>query len=912
MFKRLLAFGISLLLLFSTCTFTVSANIRGFREPIYEETSEWITADELEILNKLGVSQWSTVKDMGEKVYDVVTRWMLADYIAQVLGLGTNGQKDFETLFTDLSSEHQYYVQIEAVVQAGYMKGDPTGKFRPNEAVTAKEAAIVLLRVLGYEPYMKVRGENEAFKMTDVLDGIPLSDEILLPQLLKLIYNMLCAPVVQQTGFVDHGNGNLDIKLEINDAYIGFENFMGVKFESGVLDGIRGSTLLKSEDIVKDNNIMIAGIYYECEDDVTDLLGYKVKYFYREGRDGTRKIIHITKSDKNEEVILTNDELDNFSGGVYTYFDDNKERKIQISNTTRIIYNDVAEPLLDDAKFIPDFGTVTFIDNDGETGYDVIKIENYDVYIISGVNETDKRVYYKVGTQSQYVDFDNCDLFTLCNSSGEIALAQLRENSVLMVKRSSNKSKFDRVYAMMITATYKAVKPSSISMDDIVLNDKSYNIWDKITTKIEQGTAYDFFCIGNTVVAAVEVEDKSAKYAYLIEAESEGTLSSKLLLSMVDLSLEYSVAEVAERVVIDGIRYKQLSLQTLKNYLQSTASIYSNGYSMEYPIAQPVKLSLDKDGRVGKIDTFKYDQVEESKESLQYVVEMYGKKPMYEEYNTSLYNLAEGSTTNYTKLATSISGETTVFFVPFTKTNRNGFFSNKAQGNGRKYLTNGDTFTVDVLGFDENSSVPEVVVVYMDDESASISSWTRPSVIFDLSKELDEEGNINCIVHSYYENQTKTYICDESLYNQLSIGDVYIFKTNRLSEIVQWTKVQAINDPLPSKGARKFMRSSSATYGLSRQIGIYWGTLLNFDGSFAKVCQSFTNDPEGFDILDNVDNFFLKSSSGVYKYTEVRGRPKVEKVMMSEAVPYTSDPEKAAKVLVSVSFGLDCIYIIDK
>ena len=294
--KRIFAFGLALIMILSATSTAVFANIRGFREEIRYETNEWIDDNHLIVLSKLGISQWASVYDMGTKVNEKMARWYVADYVTKLVDVETSKPAEFEAMFRDLTSEHQYYGKIKGVVESGYMQGDPDGYFRPGEAITAREAATVMLRVLGYTPYMEAFGVDKALKKTGIMDGLELTDEMTHAQFLRMIYNALNSPAVKQEVFsTENGAMGYDVEHELDENYLGFEMLFGVVHERAVLNAVKGTTLERGGDFVKDGFISIAGIDYKYEADVSDLLGYNVDYFYKENG-GIRELIHLYKN----------------------------------------------------------------------------------------------------------------------------------------------------------------------------------------------------------------------------------------------------------------------------------------------------------------------------------------------------------------------------------------------------------------------------------------------------------------------------------------------------------------------------------------------------------------------------------------------------------------------------------------
>ena len=63
--------------------------------------------------------------------------------------------------FTDISESDWYYNDLTIAIHMGYIKGYVDKSFRPNRSITRQEAALVMNRILGYEPLHYYELEDE-------------------------------------------------------------------------------------------------------------------------------------------------------------------------------------------------------------------------------------------------------------------------------------------------------------------------------------------------------------------------------------------------------------------------------------------------------------------------------------------------------------------------------------------------------------------------------------------------------------------------------------------------------------------------------------------------------------------------------------------------------------------------------
>ena len=395
--KKLLAVLLSALMIFSAFNITVLGE--GFPEPEYEwsNTSEYITAEELSILYECGVVPWEQIKDMEGLDKQTISREYVAWYICKLTGTGMASVENYETLFMDVSSQNEFYGQIKAVVSAGFMQGDPDGEFRPNDPITSTEAATVLLRTLGYGPYIKVAGMNKALINTEILSGMEVKEKITHGEMLKMILNTLKSPAIKQEYLSILKDETVDIGYVLDDEYLGFQHLLGLINDTGVVNAIPGTTIEEPESSLKDGCLLIDNIEYRYSGDASVFLGYKVNFIYKKLSDKTKMLVHLSKSDRNEELVLSHKVIDDFSNGIYSYDDDNRTKRISFSSETRVIFNGIAYPGYNSnpGEMCPEFGTVTFINNDNDSSYEVVKIESYKFYLSVSAAKDSEQLFCK-------------------------------------------------------------------------------------------------------------------------------------------------------------------------------------------------------------------------------------------------------------------------------------------------------------------------------------------------------------------------------------------------------------------------------------------------------------------------------------------------------------------------------------
>jgi len=897
MHKRFLAGILSCLMVFSVFSTTIFANHYGFQEEFDYDTNEYVTNEEMFILNKVGISAWASIDEMGARHNEPITRAFMAWYIARMKKLPTNAPTEYETIFKDLSSEYKYYSQIKAVVDAGYMIGNSDGYFRPNDLITTREAAIVLLRVLGYQQYISVAGVDKALKETNILDNLELEDSITQAKLHRMFFNALNSPAIKSGSLTKYLNGEVDIEFIIDESYLGFEHLYGIKHEMGILDAVKGTTLETSGDFLKDGEIGISGLTYSYGEDVSVLLGYKVNYFYEE-KNEEKEIIYLYKSEGNEDFVLTHEDIEGFQNGVYTYVDGNKTKQVGLSKDTKVIFNGVANPSYSKEEMVPKFGSVTFINNDKDKDYELVKVESYEFFIASRIDEAGKKIYTETYDVTDVLDFNGVDSYAFFSIDAKIDFDRLKIGNLLSVRRSSPNSAYKSVVLKAQKATKTKVEISSVKEDTVVAGGVTYKLWDGLPIELKIGEYYNIYVLDDVVVAATEGDITDLEHAYLINYQTEDVpFADEAKIAAVNMNSEYVEYDVAKILYIDGV--KQTSLDGARNILMNSAT-YSRGKSDVYPLAQPVMFGFNGNGEVNKIETYADADgnmdVGENAALTQYTTDSYGLTTTAE-YNSVNPNLHTADAKNVSNISTSVK---TLFIPKDDRFELDSYATGSFLGN-TKYL-------LDISNRNDGSGVPEAIYIYEDQSIIDERiRWVYPCLVTELCTELDPDGEIQYVVKGYQQTSEVTMTCDKELFDRMDVGDLWFVFTNKNSHIISCLEAYTIKiSELETPG----LIVSMSSYIRPEKRGIVAGTLLANEGGFIKVCEAFPDENGNID-LNAFTEYYKTTNIQTFKYSVERGMPKIEKLNLNAAIPYSLDPENPSKVVLVLRSGVRQLIIFE-
>jgi len=925
--KRCIAIILSVFIVFSSLNLSVFAGFLYPETVTYENESEWLTSEQMDILYITGVSPWKTIADMQGKSEAIVSRAEAAWHICNLMKLGETVAQNDEALFRDLSSTHEYYGYIKAAVDAGLMLGGTDGFFRPNEAITAREAATVLVRALGYGPYIKMIGIDKAFLMTDIFDGVPMEGKITHPQMLRMMYNALKSQAIKSEDFRLLDDGTVDITYSIDSDYIGFQHILNLKYNVAVLDAIPGTTLVNVDTSRKDGVIGIAGNDYEYDGDATAFLGYLVNYIYQETDDGRRKVVYMSKSEKNKELVLTHNELDSFSNGTFVYEDGNNTKEISIKKGTRVVYNGLANPGYDDAELNPEFGTVTFINNDSDSDYDVVVVDSCDFYVSSTIVADEEKIYVKelkkntglgkpLVTRDTAISFKDVDLYEIWNKGQKVDLSRLKAEQLLVVRESSDNSVgFKKFLIEAMYATRPNAKIEYLNKESVGLGGEPIKFGEKFNGYFELGEAYNFYIYQDEIVFVTDVNASDLSLAYLINYQPfDEHFDIYAKVALIDLSdYTYQVYDMAEKFTIDGYSFSTDSdIKTgAPNALLSSATL-STG--TDGSVAQPVYVGFNKSGEINRIDTYAMD-ASNPEESLIRPVTAFDSTNNVFVSKPALYLNGKGlyydgnKIGQYEQLVATTNGAK-VIRIPLQDKDNPEFYRNGT------FSLRGTYSTLDFVGYDEEMKTSDYILWYYDSNAGDYFNGDDQCIVTGVSSQLDENGDLCDVIDVYRQGSSYTYTAESGVADELEIGDVWYFDVNASNHIRKHKKGLKISEETFEEG--KVIATDSTTY-LMDMKGILVGTAIKIEGSN----MTFTPDlRRGADMpqtsAGKVDatqvplDVFDISSAAVFKYTVVKGQPIVEKVTLNDIITFAVDQNQASTLVMNKSGAVRQLYIIQK
>lgn len=601
--KRITAFLIMLVMLMTSISVTYAENAEE-TAPVAETPIEILDTDEFHALYAMGF--------VGDELLNtdkntLVTRAQFTGWLFKLSGYTLTEYKASEIPFRDVSIVTPYYNEICTMYQMGIVNGTDPEMFSPDNHVTYAQACKLIIDVLGYRNYAEIKyGEfPEGYVMMagelDINDGVKnvvWNSELTAEDAVRMLYNGGMTSIVSFSGVDKFGNPTYktDDKtlFEKNDIY----------YKEGQMQS-SGVCSIKAEEAVEGITIIDDIRYVSADCDLTDLVGCKVKYFYRDDK-ASQKLLYAMADKRFSDILeLKANELaitsSAYSLNNIVYYKSNGETEdAKINKFAFVIYNNsrIGIPTVEDLKIKT--GSMRLVDNNDDEVYDIVIIEEYQNMFVRQVSSDNNTI---VGKYSKTLDLDSYENVTIISDGKEITKTDIGSNVLVSYIENREKTKITMyVVSDMHRGTIKSSRVSRgrtvLSIDEgeyrlsntyiKLQNDSAVYV---ISPAIGKEYIYYFDIAGE--IAEIQEAEETMQYALLMsvrpgEVYEDGDAYTRLL--MPDNRKVSGV--IKKKVTVNGDR------KTAAEFLADTRLKDLEG---EFKV-QIVQVAFNEEGILSKID----------------------------------------------------------------------------------------------------------------------------------------------------------------------------------------------------------------------------------------------------------------------------------------------------------------------
>ncbi len=493
--KRLTCLVVAFLLIMTTGTvFAAFSDV--------PETSPYSNA--VSALNQLGVI--TGYEDGTFKPDNDVTRAEFTAMLMRTLGAGSVGSTSSADLpFTDISDQDSdiswAIPNINTAYKNGIINGYPEDNtFRPNNNVLFEEAVKMIVCALGYgtgvnasvEPwyteYMAQARSIGILKSAQNLGAI--GSNASRACIAQMLYDSLEVQLVE--------GGVLTTKTCLSD-YLGYVKNTGYIAANDLTSLDSPDVSMHQNEIqirARENNAAGFQVHTYAVEDASVFegkLGYQIEFFYSKAtaNEPVRKLFSYEIKENNSTVELTSSMIDSYESTnlAIRYYTADSGRSVaaNLASDNIVIYNGkLYGNNADSSRFtvdmLPGVGTVTLLDSDNNSSYDIVTIWDYSVYYVASKLSSDRSITDNITREgsvaSLILDVDKSNKLDIVRKSGEkIDFGAIAVGDVVCYA-SSNPGNGGEPYSKAVVVSDKASGTirSVVAGEDMELsNGQTYN-----------------------------------------------------------------------------------------------------------------------------------------------------------------------------------------------------------------------------------------------------------------------------------------------------------------------------------------------------------------------------------------------------------------------------------------------------
>ncbi len=784
---------------------------------VYAKSTDDVFAVRCSLLHDLGI-----LTDTGHSGDDYVTRAEFVSAAVRLRGM-ENVASDFdEGVYSDINNKHPLYRDVMAASYVGLVRGDISGRFRPDDIITSEEAGIILARVLGYtNTNIKPEDINTFISRSKILCGY---SDMTWNNVAYIFEQMLDKKVIE----CSYGSGKI-ICTELKESVL--EKYRSIYEYDGILQGV-GDTYIGGHHTLSENQAEIDGVKYESGSlDISDYVGHRIRGYYHSDKAGRVYTIITAKVYNTKVLTVSASDLESYDNSLLEYDDGTKIRKAKTDINLCVLYNGRYYADFEPSDMLIESGYVTLIDNTNDGTYDVADIREYKTYVVDSVDVYNNKMYLKYSDHKYTIDLDaDIDTVKFCNSSGEtVDIREVMSDDVICVYESKEG---EYVSVVMCTEEIEGTI-QSVGTDSVTIDGNEYKITQPCkknqSAYIKPGITGVFVKdIGGTICYIISAHSDD-RFAYVIDCSFDKT-KDKVLLRLMLEDGTIGIYSVREKMTLNGIYYKSA------DDLQAAM-----GENFRH---QLVKCTTDSKGEVIKL----YTQGNGGLERF-YTDYDYSNSIAIPNNDNHKRTFRSSSMTIGGKVA--LSGNTIVMIVP----NDPSKTDEKYYAVDNTYIENDKEYRVEAYRDSDEDYTADLLVIY-DDVSSNFEITNNDigiSVLSKVNEAVDEEGEYTYKLEIFDGGVTKKYLLREqgmldSIYGIYtpSKGDIirYELKGDKINKLELIYSVQAGRIVAPANKTNEFNTNHYQWFRVWDAYVFYrWG-------SFMMLSETMPTDLENINYQD--------------------------------------------------------------
>lgn len=582
------------------------------------------------VLEDLGIL--ADYKDNTFLPEELMTRVEFARIIANLMNISDKELSVGEaSAFRDVPADLEGAGAINALAEIGLISGRSGGMYDPFAYLNYEEAIKTILTVLGYDVLADKQGGFPygylIFASRNGFGGFSMGQRLTRGELARMLYHAIDIDMLSPVSY-----GNVTKYDAAKGKTILAEKFDIFKWE-GLVEANENTGISADGLGLRKGEVQINNTIYDVgETNASKLLGYYVTYYFKDETDkNIPRIISVLVHRKNDELIITADNLVGFSDNTYSYYEEmgTSTYTASVKEDAKLIYNNrlfTNPDRFDSSMLTPDNGYVRLIDNDGDGIYDVLFVSDYDIIVVGAINREDRLVYDKYNSSMTCLLEDTSKRISIVNTAGkEIKFSDINQDDVISVLRSDDGYVVEAVVSReRVTGTIKESSKDSNGVNIYVVNAREYKVTKNNANipEISVNSSRTFLLDFAGKIAGMSDElniQPGVEVGYLIKAQSNASgLKNNMSFLIFTSSGEFASLEGTDKIMINGIKVSNSDiincLQENKNFLlrnmypnDDLNNNSKNWEGLDHYYDQLVSYKTNEDGLITAIDLPYFD-----------------------------------------------------------------------------------------------------------------------------------------------------------------------------------------------------------------------------------------------------------------------------------------------------------------
>ena len=714
--------------------------------------------------------------------------------------------------------------------------------------IKLEEAAKISVNALGYNELAENRGGYPyghlyVANSLSLFNGITADKDGYLTRddAAVVIYRTLGAAPFEPESY--DGKGNVKGRAFGDETLISL--YRGIYTYEGVVTATPFSGLY-GEDGCGNGRIEIDGkIYVSALDDTEKYLGMYVKYYVNEKISPKNTVVCVETSDYNESMTVMCDDVtyvaDNFKTLRY-YNAKDVEKTLKIDAGAAFMYNGVLCEDLKNEDFTSKDGYITFIDNNQDSKYDVVKIYRPDKMLVESTSEIYSKIANFVTSKASLksITLSEGD-FTIELDGGKIGIDKIEQYDILDVyvpKQVKNPH-----ISITVTRSDISGKADELDTDGVYIGGKYYEYSqfyidartenDKYAPETELGNTYRIFTDSFGKIAAAMLTEDSVTYALATELYISEGAKPQTEIKALTSNDEWIKFDVVQKPELDGKKYKD------------EKDLYTDLGGENFK-PQMFKLKTNSDGEIVKIETA-YQTYETGRTD-------FTQKPAQKE---NFYSANQSFKDNvYVKPLCRIF----VKYFKLTGEDEYDYFVTDIS-----FLKNTYQYPFIAYNLDEYNFTDLIYIELPETYQVVLEQETYGMAVEKAGKKVNSSGETVGFVYGGYGNQglIELISCEEDTFDGVKKGDYIMPVIDTQGRVKSYTKLYSL-----SEGEKE--EYPETTY---ERYGIVKGKIQKADASGKRVIIGSQNKPYRW----------VNNTIYVYVYSKVT--QKVTRADASEIMP---------------------------